>query len=129
VRTLASGVRIKRVYDPAERDDGHRVLVDRLWPRGLSKQQAHVDEWARELAPSAELRRWFGHEPSRFAEFRRRYRRELEAQRERVEALRERARTERLTILYGARDREHNDAVVLGELLRGRRRRAGGNPR
>lgn len=94
------------------------MLVDRLWPRGVSKDEAHVDEWAKELAPSADLRRWFGHDPARFAEFRRRYRAELAAHEEEVQALRRRARRGRVTLVYGARDTEHNGAVVLAELLR-----------
>lgn len=115
---MAGQVQIKRIYDAAEDGDGYRVLIDRLWPRGVSRERANLDEWARELAPSAELRRWFGHDPGRFAEFRARYRRELEAQGERVQQLRRRTRVEPVTILYGARDRERNDAVVLSELLR-----------
>lgn len=117
-------VRMKRAYEPAVRDDGYRVLVDRLWPRGVSKEEARLDEWARELAPSAELRRWFGHEPARFAAFRRRYLDELAAQDAKVRELRRRARGGTLTLVYGAHDSEHNDAVVLAELLRrGRRSR------
>lgn len=117
-------VRLKRAYDPPERSDGYRVLIDRIWPRGVSKEQAHLDEWARELAPSTELRRWFGHDPARFAEFRRRYLDELKGQPEKLRELRMRAREETLTLVYGARDTEHNDAVVLAELLRrGRRSR------
>jgi uncharacterized protein YeaO (DUF488 family) len=111
-------VRLKRAYEPPERSDGYRVLIDRIWPRGVSKEQAHLDEWARELAPSTALRRWFGHDPARFAEFRRRYLDELEAQQEKLRELRRRAREEPLTLVYGARDTEHNDAVVLAELLR-----------
>jgi len=117
-------VRLKRVYDPPERSDGYRVLIDRLWPRGVSKERAQLDEWAPELAPSAELRRWFGHDPARFAEFRRRYLDELNAQQEKLRELRGRAREKTLTLVYGARDTEHNDAVVIAELLRrGRRSR------
>ena len=117
-------VRLKRAYEPPEQSDGYRVLIDRIWPRGVSKEQAHLDEWARELAPSTELRRWFGHDPARFAEFRRRYLDELTAQHEKLSELRGRAREETLTLVYGARDTEHNDAVVLAELLRrGRRSR------
>ena len=101
-------VRRKRAYEPAEPGDGYRILIDRLWPRGVSRQRARLDEWNRELAPSAELRRWFGHDPERFAEFRRRY----------VEELRGRARRGPLTLVYGAKDSEHNDAVVLAEVLR-----------
>lgn len=114
----APNVKTKRVYEPADPDDGHRVLVDRLWPRGVSRERARLDEWARELAPSAELRTWFGHEPERFEQFRRRYRHELEANREQVDALRARARAEPVTLVYAARDTRHNDAVVLQELIR-----------
>jgi uncharacterized protein YeaO (DUF488 family) len=115
-------VRLKRAYEPAERSDGYRVLIDRIWPRGVSKEQAHLDEWARELAPSSELRRWFGHDPAKFEEFRRRYRDELAAQAEKLRELRGRARKGTLTLIYSARDTEHNDAVVLAELLRARSR-------
>jgi uncharacterized protein YeaO (DUF488 family) len=94
------------------------VLVDRLWPRGVAKQQAGLDEWDRELAPSGELRKWFGHEPGRFAEFRRRYIDELRASPARLKELRRRARTGTLTLVYSAHDSEHNDAVVLAEVLR-----------
>lgn len=111
-------IRVKRVYEPAGDDDGHRVLVDRLWPRGISRERARLDGWERDLAPSAELRRWFGHDPARFAEFRRRYTEELRHQRPRLAALRRRARDGRLTLLHGARDTEHNDAVVLADVLR-----------
>jgi uncharacterized protein YeaO (DUF488 family) len=111
-------VRLKRAYEPPARADGYRVLIDRLWPRGVSKQEAQLDEWARELAPSSELRRWFGHDPAKFDEFRRRYREELAAQDEKLRELRRRARAGTLTLVYGARDSEHNDAVVLAELLR-----------
>lgn len=117
-------VRLKRAYEPPARSDGYRVLIDRLWPRGVSKEEAQLDEWARELAPSSELRRWFGHDPARFAAFRRRYLDELAAQEAKLSELRRRAREGTLTLVYGARDQEHNDAVVLGELLRrGRRAR------
>ena len=117
-------VRLKRAYEPPARSDGYRVLIDRLWPRGVSKEEAQLDEWARELAPSSELRRWFGHDPARFAEFRRRYLDELAAQEAKLRELRRRAREGTLTLVYGARDSEHNDAVVLAELLRrGRRAR------
>jgi uncharacterized protein YeaO (DUF488 family) len=110
-------VNIKRVYDAAEPGDGYRVLIDHVWPRGVSHERAHLDGWARELAPSDELRRWFDHVPERFDEFRARYRDELSGQAEVLEGLRERASQEPLTIVYAARDREHNNAVVLRELL------------
>ena len=115
-------VRLKRAYEPAERSDGYRVLIDRIWPRGVSKERAHLDEWARELAPSSELRRWFGHDPAKFEEFRRRYRDELAAQGEKLRELRGRARKGTLTLVYAARDTEHNDAVVVAEALRSRSR-------
>ena len=117
-KAVAVAVRIKRAYEAAEPADGYRVLIDRLWPRGVTRQEARLDEWARELAPSPELRRWFGHDPCRFEEVRRRYRGELADQQETLRALRRRARKGSLTLVYGARDTEHNGAVVLAELLR-----------
>ena len=112
-------VKSKRVYDAAEAGDGYRVLIDRMWPRGVSRQRAQLDEWARELAPSSELRKWFHHDPERFDEFRSRYREELRERRPLLEELRRRARDGPVTLLYAARDREHNDAIVLEELVRG----------
>jgi uncharacterized protein YeaO (DUF488 family) len=114
----AMDVRTKRAYDPALPSDGYRVLVDRLWPRGISKQRAKLDEWQKELSPSTELREWFGHEPSRFPEFRRRYIDELRDQRPRLAELRRRAKAGTLTLVYSAHDTEHNDAVVLVDALR-----------
>ncbi|HJS96353.1 MAG TPA: DUF488 family protein [Solirubrobacteraceae bacterium] len=111
-------MQIKRIYDPAEDSDGYRVLIDHVWPRGVSRERARLDEWARELAPSDELRRWFDHVPERFKEFRLRYRGELTAHPEALEKLGEHATRGRLTIVYAARDREHNNAIVLAELLR-----------
>jgi uncharacterized protein YeaO (DUF488 family) len=111
-------VRLKRAYEPASAKDGYRVLIDRLWPRGISKKQAKLDEWAKELAPSSQLREWFGHEPSRFPEFRRRYINELREDAPRLKELRRRARMSTLTLVYSAHDSEHNDAVVLAEVLR-----------
>jgi uncharacterized protein YeaO (DUF488 family) len=111
-------VRAKRVYDEAEPGDGYRVLIDHVWPRGVSKERAHLEEWARELAPSDELRKWFDHVPERFPEFRSRYRDELTAHSDRIDQLRRRARSAPLTIVYAARDTEHNNAVVLAELVR-----------
>src|SRR3954452_20406034 len=115
-------IRLKRAYDPPEPSDGYRVLIDRLWPRGVRRAEASLDEWARELAPSAELRRWFGHDPERFGEFRRRYTAELAEQDDKLRELRRRARHGTLTLVYAARDEEHNDAVVLAEILRAGRR-------
>jgi uncharacterized protein YeaO (DUF488 family) len=111
-------VRLKRAYEPAAPTDGYRALIDRLWPRGVSREHAKLDSWEKELAPSPELRQWFGHEPTRFEEFRRRYIDELRGMRPRLTALRRRARQGTLTLVYSARDTEHNDAVVLAEVLR-----------
>jgi len=115
-KSSATGrVRIKRAYERADDDDGYRVLVDRLWPRGVSKEKAHLDAWLKDIAPSTELRRWFGHDPARWDEFERRYRAELdEPERSQlVEALAERATHGPVTLIYGARDTAHNEAVVL----------------
>jgi uncharacterized protein YeaO (DUF488 family) len=114
---MTKSVHAKRIYDPLEPGDGYRVLIDHVWPRGISRERARLDEWARELAPSDDLRQWFDHDPARFTEFRGRYRRELAAEHARLEKLRARAQTGPVTILYAARDREHNNAVVLAELL------------
>ena len=110
-------VRIKRIYDPRERGDGFRVLVDRLLPRGVKKEGAQLHAWAKDLAPSTELRRWFNHGPSRWAQFRVRYRRDLAEHAADVEGLRNLARTRGLTLLYAAKDREHNHAIVLKEVI------------
>jgi uncharacterized protein YeaO (DUF488 family) len=111
-------VKTKRIYDPVDPADGYRVLIDHVWPRGVSRERAKLDEWARELAPSDELRKWFDHVPERFEEFRARYRRELRGHAELIDQLRARAMRGRLTIVYAARDRRHNNAVVLAELIR-----------
>src|SRR6266480_548616 len=112
-------VAIKRVYDQPEPGDGTRILVDRLWPRGLSKERAKVDAWLKEVAPSDELRRWFGHDPDKFAEFRKRYEAELasESGKEAMAKLRELVKRGHVTLLFAARDMEHNNAVVLRNVL------------
>lgn len=110
-------IRIRRVYDPPEADEGCRVLVDRVWPRGLSKEKLAIDSWNREIAPSTELRKWFAHDPSRWEEFVRRYRRELLPQADRLRELLRSAGSRNLTLLYSARDEQHNQAVVLRQLL------------
>src|SRR5262249_13723054 len=107
----------KRIYEPAAASDGYRILTDHVWPRGVSRERARLDEWRKELAPSDALRRWFDHVPERFEEFRSRYREELGSHREAIEEIRRRARRQTLTIVYAARDREHNNAVVLAQLL------------
>lgn len=110
-------VRVKRVYEAPEEGDGRRVLVDRLWPRGLKKEAAAVHLWTKELAPSDSLRRWFGHDPQKWEEFRERYVKELEGKGDALEELRRLARQEKVTLLYAATDERHNNAVVLLELL------------
>lgn len=116
-------LRLKRAYEPAEASDGRRILVDRLWPRGLSKKRLAIDEWMKELSPSSELRRWFGHDPRKWLEFRRRYKRELRRHAERVEQLARWASRRRITLVFGAKDETHNDAVVLAEVIRTRMKR------
>ena len=117
----AANLRLKRVYAPADAGDGTRILIDRLWPRGISKQRAALDEWLKEIAPSTELRQWFGHELARWPEFPRRYKAELRGHAMEIERLRDIAAKGVLTLLYGARDQEHNDAVVLRDVLHGHR--------
>lgn len=112
--------RIKRIYDAPEQQDGARVLVDRVWPRGVSKEDADLRQWAKELAPSTELRQWFGHDPERFEEFSRRYREELRGQ-EQQRALDELPEDDVVTFVYAAKDEEHNQAVVLQDFCRHRR--------
>lgn len=110
-------IRLKRVYMPPSRSDGCRVLVDRLWPRGVGKEAARIDAWYREIAPSAELRNWYGHAPERWLEFRRRYFSELAENAALVAELLEKARSGVLTLVFGAKDEEHNNAVALKEYL------------
>lgn len=110
-------VRIRRAYDGPRRGDGFRVLVDRVWPRGVRKEDLELDAWWRDLAPSTGLRQWFGHDPERWEAFQRRYFEELDAAGEPVERLLERARRGRVTLLYGARDTRHNQAVALRRYL------------
>jgi len=110
-------VRVKRVYEPPDPSDGMRVLVDRLWPRGITRDQAAADLWLKDAAPSDALRRWYGHAPDRWESFRRKYRAELAGRAEIVRLLDELRRRGPLTLLYGARDTERNNAVVLGKVL------------
>ena len=113
-------VKIKRVYEAETPEDGKRVLIDRLWPRGVKKKALRVDEWQKEIAPSDELRRWFAHDPAKWAEFKERYYRELSQKAPLVQALSRQARQGDLTLLYAAKDEEHNNAVALQELIAGR---------
>lgn len=116
---------IRRAYEAPTRNDGFRVLVDRVWPRGASKQQLELDDWLREVAPSTPLRKWFGHDPTRWEEFQRRYLSELRRKERLIRALLDRIRHGRITLVYGARDRHYNNAVALRAFLRERTRRDG----
>jgi len=110
-------IKIKRVYESASKQDGFRVLVDRLWPRGLTKEKAHIDLWLKEIAPSTELRKWFGHDPAKWTEFQKRYRAELRKNDEQVSLLKRETSQGTVTLLYGARDEQHNEALVLQKFL------------
>ena len=108
-------IKIKRVYEPPDKDDGRRILVDRLWPRGLTKEKASVDLWLKDIAPSTALRKWFGHDPSKWEEFKKRYLTELKDNGEPVRLLKQEMEKGVVTLVYGAKDEEHNEARVLQE--------------
>ena len=110
-------VKIKRVYEPPDERDGKRILVDRLWPRGLSKQSAKIDLWLKDIAPSTQLRTWFGHDPGKWVDFQKRYRAELREDYEALAILKSEVAQGPVTLLYGAKDEEHNQAVVLQNIL------------
>ena len=110
-------IAVKRVYEQPSENDGLRVLLDRLWPRGLTKERAAVDWWAKDLSPSAELRQWFAHDPAKWRQFQVRYRKELQKQKDALEVLKRKSKDRNVTLLYGARDKEHNEAVALQVLL------------
>lgn len=110
-------IQIKRVYEDKSKNDGHRILIDRLWPRGVSKEDAHFDEWMKELAPSTELRKWFDHKPERFEEFSKRYKKELAEKKELLDKLKELAKKRKATLLFAAKDTEINNAVVIKDIL------------
>lgn len=110
-------IRVKRAYDPPSSDDGARYLVDRLWPRGVKKDALHIEAWVKDVAPSDALRKWFGHDPAKWDEFRTRYLEELRANEEAWRPLAAAARRGRITLLFGAKDIEHNQAVALKEFL------------
>jgi uncharacterized protein YeaO (DUF488 family) len=113
-------IRLKRVYEESSKDDGTRILVERLWPRGVSKEKAAIDLWLKDVAPSPELRKWYGHEPDKWAEFRRRYRAELDDKRELLDDLNRRLEEGPVTFVFAAKDEEHNSALVLKDYLEGR---------
>lgn len=113
-------LRLKRAYEPKAASDGRRILIDRLWPRGLSRRKVAIDDWMKELAPSADLRRWFAHDPRKWVEFQKRYKLELRTQADLLDKIAKRALRGRVTLVYGARDEAHNDAVVLSAVIRRR---------
>lgn len=110
-------IKLKRVYDDVANNDGYRLLVDKIWPRGIKKEDAQLDEWNKDIAPSSELRKWFGHDPDRFDEFAQRYKKELKDHKEDLERIIKMAKDKRVCLLYGAKDEAHNQAVVLQEVL------------
>lgn len=110
-------LKIKRVYEPCEKSDGFRILVDRLWPRNMSKEKAKIDLWLKDIAPGTELRKWFGHDPKKWPEFRKRYLKELEDKEDLLNQIEGKSRRGRVTLLYGAKDASHNNAVVIMDLL------------
>ena len=118
-RIAATNVRLKRAYDPPAANDGARILIDRLWPRGVSKASAAIDQWDKGIAPSTKLRNWFRHDPARWQEFRRRYTDEIYHHREQLDELRARAQCGRITLVFAAHDKVHNNAVVLRDVLLG----------
>lgn len=115
-RIASESVKLKRAYEPPSAEDGARILVDRLWPRGVKKADAAIDEWMKDLAPSTELRKWFAHDPARWEAFGRKYRAELTTHRAELDRLRDMARKGRVTLIYSAHDEEHNDAAVLRDV-------------
>ena len=112
-----TNIRIKRAYEEPDREDGTRILVDRLWPRGLTKEKARVDLWLKDVAPSTELRKWFAHDPGKWSEFQSRYLEELKRNKEQLSLLRQEAAKGTVTLVYGAKDQQHNEAVILQRLL------------
>jgi uncharacterized protein YeaO (DUF488 family) len=120
-KQISDRVKLKRAYETPTADDGIRVLVDRLWPRGIKKSEAAIDHWLKELAPSTDLRKWFGHDPARWVEFRRRYMAEIEEHGDELDRLRALMAEGTVTLVYSAHDETHNDAVVLEEMLLKRR--------
>ena len=115
-------IQLKRVYEKPSRKDGVRILVDRLWPRGLTKERAAVNLWLKDVAPSSELRKWFGHDPAKWKEFQVRYRKELRQKKDALKLLKQKSEERTVTLVYGARDEQHNEAVVLRKIVEGHQR-------
>ena len=120
-RISTDNVKLKRAYEPPAADDGTRILIDRLWPRGITKKRAAIDQWMKDISPSTELRKWFGHDPARWDEFRRRYTREVQKNSDLLDQLRTLARHGPITLVYSAHDEKHNDAVELRKLILGQK--------
>jgi uncharacterized protein YeaO (DUF488 family) len=118
----ATMIKLKRVYENPSPDDGLRVLVERLWPRGLTKERAAVDLWLKDVAPSPELRKWFGHDPAKWEQFQKRYAAELKEKKDAVNLLKRKSKEGMVTLLYAARDQEHNGALMLKKVLEGCKR-------
>jgi uncharacterized protein YeaO (DUF488 family) len=116
-RIAAANVKLKRAYEPPAASDGTRILIDRVWPRGVNKANAAIDQWDKSIAPSTMLRNWFGHDPARWQEFRRRYANEIRRHREQLDELRARAQSGRITLVFAAHDKIHNHAIVLRDIL------------
>jgi len=114
-------IRIKRIYEPPAKDDGFRILVDRLWPRGLSKDKAKVDLWLKEISPSNELRKWYGHEPGKWAEFKRRYLEEIKGKKPEFDLLRQKAKSGTITFLFSSKEEKLNNAAALKEFVESKR--------
>ncbi len=110
-------IKIKRIYEPASPDDGKRIYIDRLWPRGMKKEDVKIDEWLKEISPSGALREWFGHDPSKYGEFKKRYIQELESHAEILERIKKEGKRKTVTLLFSAKDEEHNNATVMREIL------------
>ena len=110
-------IKIKRIYDPASPNDGKRIYIDRLWPRGMKKEEVKIDEWLKEISPSGTLRKWFAHDPSKYQEFKKRYIKELEPKSEILERIKKEGKKDTVTLLFSAKDVEHNNATVLKEIL------------
>lgn len=120
-RISTDNVKLKRAYEPPAADDGTRILIDRLWPRGITKKGAAIDQWMKGISPSTELRKWFGHDPARWDEFRRRYAQEVHKNSDLLDQLRSLARHGPITLVYSAHDEKHNDAVELRKLILGQK--------
>ncbi len=119
-------IELKRVYEKPSRKDGLRILVDRLWPRGVSKERASLHLWLKDIAPSSELRKWFDHDPAKWKEFQVRYRKELREKKDDLKLLKEKSKEHTVTLVYGAKDEEHNEALVLKKILEGRKAKDAG---